>query len=191
MGETAFPYPSQQKKSKKTKLAIVVGVIVLVAIIIGVLLISRQPTKTVENKNVVVTTEPTPTEQPKIDKATVKIQVVNGTGTPGQAGIVVKALEDAGYVSDNIKSSNADKFDNTVTTVSERTNFDEIVNDIVTVLKPTFSDIVINTTKLDDGSAFDIVVLTGGKIEATSSSSNSSITPTSTPTPTLSPTPTP
>lgn len=119
MGEITFPYPSQQNKSKKTKQTIVVGMVVLVAVLIGLLLFIQQSKKTNENKPIVVEKiEPSPTEKPKIDKATVKIQVLNGTGTPGQAGLAVKALEDAGYSTDNIKSSNAEKYDNLTTRIT-------------------------------------------------------------------------
>lgn len=202
MTETAYQSQNQQKNSSKSKLAVIIGLGILIAAIIGGMLYLRPPKKTVEKNNVVITTIPTPTEKPKIDKLTVKIQVVNGTGIAGQAGLVVKALTEAGYSTDNIKSINADKYDNSVTTITGRVNFDEIVNNIADVLKPTFSDIAISSSKLDESSVFDIVILTGGKIattitpsssssSSTSSLSSSSTTPTQTPTPTISPIPTP
>lgn len=203
MEETAFPYPNQQQKSIKTKRAIIIS-FVLLATFIGGFFIFRQPKKTDEKKDVIVEKkEPTPTEKPKIEKSSVKIQVVNGTGTPGQAGIVVKALERAGYNSDNIKTGNAEKFDNSMTTITARADFEEIVNDIKDVLKPTFDKITVVSPKLDEDSEFDIIVVTGGEIfeavtPTTSITSSVSptpsatiITPTSTPSPTLSPTPTP
>lgn len=187
------------------KPVIIFGTILIGAILIGVFFITRQPTKTAESSAVITETPiPTPTEAPKIDKTTVKIQVVNGTGIAGQAGLVVKALTNAGYNADNIKSTNAKTFDNTVTTVTGRTNFDTTVNDVATVLKPTFADIAVSTTKLDDTNAFDIVILTGSTTVATitpasssssstspSSSSSSSTAQTSTPAPTVNPTSTP
>lgn len=189
MEESDYQYQNKQNNRSKSKWAVIIGLVILVAAIIGVMLYMRQPKKTVENNNVVVTTAPTPTEKPKINKSTVKIQVINGTGIAGQAVVVVKALTDAGYSIDNIKSTNADTYNNTITTVTGRTNFDDTVNDIVSVLKPTFSDIAISSSKLDESSAFDITVLTGSKVTATPTST---IAPTSTPTPspTLSPTPT-
>ena len=196
MGETVFPYPSQQNKSNKKKLAIIIGAIVLVIAIVGGVLISQQPKKTVEDKVAVTETPtPSPTESPKIDKATVKIQVINGTGTPGQAGKVIKTLEEAGYSADNIKTGNAEKFDNLSTTITARENFDEIVSNIKEVLKSTFDEIVIGSPRLDASSEFDIVIVTGGKIFETitpTASASSSQSPTSTPTttPTASPTPT-
>jgi len=183
---------------------LIIGIILLAAVLAGVFFLTRKPANTVVNKVVVTQTQsPSPTEMPKIDKTTVKIQVVNGTGVAGQASTVIKALTDAGYNADNIKSTNATIFNNTITTVTGRTNFDVTANDIATILKSNFNNIAVSSAKLDDTNAFDIVVLTGGKMEATitpssssnstsiSSSSSSSTIPTSTPAPTVNPTPTP
>lgn len=192
MEPTAFQYPTQQPKKNKMLPMVVVGA-VLLAVVIGSFLIIRQPKKVEEEKAVVTETkEPSPTPLPKIDKKTVKIQVQNGTGTPGQAGVVVKALEDAGYSADNIKTGNADKFDNLTTSITARDNFEEIVNDIKEVLKSTFEKITVVSPNLESDSEFDIVIVTGGKIfEAVSPTPSVTTTPTSTPTPTLTPTPTP
>jgi len=190
MEESVFPYSSQPKKSNKTMLFIIVAV--LLSALIGWFFITQQPKKTVEVKDVVVEKkEPSPTEKPKIDKKTVKIQVQNGTGTPGQAGLVVKALTDAGYSSDNIKTSNAEKFDNSTNSITARDNFEEIVNDIKTVLGSTFSKITVVSPNLDTASDFDIVVVTGGKIfEAVTVTPTTSVTSSITPTPSLTTTPT-
>ncbi|MFA5770377.1 MAG: LytR C-terminal domain-containing protein [Patescibacteria group bacterium] len=198
MDETFNTFPTQQKKNKILP-TVVVGAVLLAAII-GSYLIIRQPKKIDETKNIVVETkEPTPTEKPKIEKSSVKIQVVNGTGTPGQAGIVVKALEDAGYSTDNIKTSNAEKFDNSTTSITAKDNYEEIVTDIKDSLKSTFDKITVVSPNLDKASEFDVVIVTGGKVfeavtpttSVTSSvSPTSSVTTTPTSTPTLTPTPT-
>lgn len=192
MEETNFSYPSHQpKKNNKTMLFVVIGI--LLAVLIGWFFMTQQPKKTDEVKNDVVVEEKTPTpttEKPKIDKSSVKIQVINGTGTPGQAGIVVKALEDAGYSADNIKTGNAEEFDNSTTSITARDNFEEIVSDIKEVLKSTFDKITVVSPNLDKDSEFDIVVVTGGKIFETVTPTVS-VTVTVTTTPTLTPTPTP
>ena len=203
METAAFSYSNQPKKSNKTVLFVIVGI--LLAVLIGWFFITQQTKNTKEVKNDVVVEEKTPTpttEKPKIEKTSVKIQVVNGTGTPGQAGVVVKALEDAGYSSDNIKTINAEKFDNSVTSITARADFEIIVNDIKDILKSTFDEITVSSSKLDKDSEFDIVVVTGGKIfEAVTPTIKVTVTasptplltttPTSTPNPTSSSTPTP
>ncbi|MFA6533111.1 MAG: LytR C-terminal domain-containing protein [Patescibacteria group bacterium] len=198
MEEAVFPYsnPVQQPKSKKPMTALVISLIVLVALIGGFILM-KQPKKVEEKKDIVVEEKgPSPTEKPKIEKSTVKIQVVNGTGTPGQAGVVVKALESAGYSADNIKTGNAEKFDNATTSITARDNFEEIVNDIKSALGSTFDKITVVSPNLSADSEFDIIVVTGGKafVEATPTASVTiTETPTLSPTatPTLTPTPTP
>ncbi|VVA43790.1 conserved hypothetical protein [Candidatus Roizmanbacteria bacterium] len=164
MEPTAFQYPSQQKKNKVVPM-LVVGCVLLVAVIISFMII-RQPKKPEEKKEAVVveTKTPSPTSRPMIDKKTVKIQVQNGTGTPGQAGIVVKALEDTGYATENIKTGNAEKYDNLITSITAKDGYDEIVIDIKDSLKSTFEKITVVSPNLDKDSEFDIVIVTGGKI---------------------------
>lgn len=195
MDPTFNSFPAQPKKNKILP-GIVVGT-VLLATIVGSYLIINKTKKPDEVKQVVTETkEPSPTPLPKIDKKTVKIQVQNGTGTPGQAGLVVKALTDAGYSTDNIKTGNAEKFDNSTTSITAKDNYEDIVTDIKDSLKSTFDKITVVSPNLDKESEFDVVIVTGGKVfeEATPTTSvTGSISPTSsvTTTPTSSPTPTP
>jgi len=194
MGETVFPYSNQQKKGIKP--AVIIGLAFLIVILIGGYLFFRQSKKTVENKTTVVEKkEPTPTKKPEIEKSTVKIQVLNGTGTPGQASVVVKALEDAGYNPDNIQSSNAVTFDHLTTIITARSNFDERVDDIKTVLKSIFDEITVDSLKLNEDSGFDIVVITGGKIlenlTPTPTDTTPKLSPSPIPSPSSSPTPSP
>jgi len=198
MEPTINSFPTQPKKNNVLPTVVVAAV--LLGAIIGSYLILRQPKKTEEKKEAVVQNiEPTPTEKPKKDKALVKIQVVNGTGTPGQAGEVVESLKDAGYSADNIKTGNAEEFDNTTTTIEARTDFEEIANDIKEVLTASFSEITIEPAKVDSESEFDIIIVTGGKIFATTTpepteptaTPTAQLTTTPTTTPTSTPTPTP
>lgn len=199
MEETISPYSGQQQKSNKILPTIVV-VGVLVAAFAGWFFVT-QPLKTDKTDKkvedvVVEKVEVSPTEKPKIEKTSVKIQVINGTGTPGQAGKVVTALEDAGYNSENIKTGNAEKYDNATTSITARSNYEEIVNDIKNVLKLTFDKITVVSPNLDEDSEFDVVIMTGGEIYETATPTASvtgseSPTPSVTTTPTSSPTPTP
>jgi hypothetical protein len=200
--------PNQPVRSNKKKTVVIISIALVIVVIVGGISIVRQPKKT-ETTQVVVTEnkEPTPTEKPKIDKKTVKIQVLNGTGTPGQAGTAIEALKKVGYNSDNIKADNAKEFNNTITTVAAKTGFEDTASDIKDSLKTIFDEVNIDSLKLDETSEFDIVVTTGGKIFETSPTATvtptgdltpspttnvtSSPTPTSSVTPTLTPTPTP
>ena len=187
MRESTFPYRNRQNKGNMIKSIIFIFLVVVVAALLGMYL-SRPRDTTVKNEVAAEKNVPSPTEKPQIEKSAVKIQVLNGTGTPGQAGIAVKALEGAGYASDNIKTSNADTYDNPVTTVTVRAGFEGIGNDMQAVLKPVFENATVSTSKLSDNGDFDIVVVTGGKIFETATSVPS---PTSSETPTPMPSPTP
>lgn len=202
MDETLNPFPNQPKK-KNMMPAVIVGVVLIIALIASYLIINKSK-KPEDKKDEIVVEEkqPTPTEKPKIDKDTVKIQVINGTGTPGQASLVVKALIDAGYTEDNIKTGNAEEFDNTTTTIEARVNYEEIVKDIENALESTFDSITVKSSNLDSDSEFDVIIVTGGKIfETPTPTKSTSVTntptpdtttqPTSTPTTTATPTPTP
>ena len=195
---------NQQGSNQKKKIPIIIGIVFVVAALVGGILMLRQPKKTDQTKvSVVEKKEPSPTKKPKIDKDLVKIQVLNGTGTPGQAGLAVEALKKAGYNPDNIKAANAEDFDNTVTSITAKDGFDDVASDVKDALKTTFDEIKIDSTNLDEDSEFDIIVTTGGKIyeEATPTTNptNPDVSPTQSPTatitltpsPTSSPTPTP
>ena len=194
MEETLLPYQNPQFKKGKMSGTVWVIISAIAVILIGGFVLSRQQKKEPEVKKdiVVEKKEPSPTEKPKIEKSTVKIQVLNGTGTPGQAGIAVKALEDAGYSSENIKSSNAEKYDQETTTITSRARFEDIATDIKNTLKSKFDEISVASKNLEENSEFDIVVVTGGKLfEEVTATPSATITPISSPSPTSSPTATP
>lgn len=173
--------PSAPKKSKRP--LIIASVVILVALGLGFFLFRKSSS----NKPAQVagtTTEaptPTPTPAPPVDKMTVKIQVLNGTGTPGQATKVAASLKTAGYNPDNIKTGNAPE-NITTSTIAAKAGFESTAADIKTALSADFPDIEVSSTALDASGDFDIVVTTGG---------TKYVAPTATPTPTGSATPTP
>lgn len=181
MEEPDFPYPIQ-KDNSKLKWFVVIS---LAGIgILGGVLFFRQPQK-IEAKKVVV--EPikyrqlsnTPTEKPIRARKDVTIQVLNGTGIPGQAGLIVKALEASGYTLDNIKSGNAKAIGVQTTTITSRADFEEIVAHIRGVLKsmfPVIEDGVSNLNPNED-SGFDVIIITGGDSIANNNTPNPSVTP--------------
>lgn len=194
---------SQSEIGKKKKFPLViVAVIIIIFLLAGFFIFRPFQGGTQTEISPTPSEAPTPTEKPQIDKEKVRIQVVNGTGTPGQAGKVVDLLKEAGYNADLIETGNADEFSSTPTKITARTGFEDAANDIKEVLGKTFDEITIDSTQLEDTSKFDIVIVTGGEEfkeptdtpAPTSTSTTSTPTPTgatSTPTPTKTPTPTP
>ena len=102
----------------------------------------------------------TPTPTPDFDKSSVTVQILNGTGTPGQAGAAKELFTSDGY--SDVETDNAENTDNTTATV----NFSEkipknIQNDIVTMLEKTFKTVSISKKS---SASFDIVVTTGEQL---------------------------
>ena len=101
---------------------------------------------------------PTPTTAPAIDRTTVRIKVLNGSGIPGKASDVKEFLNTKGY--EEILTGNADAFDYETTVVQiKKENNSElqklISQDIASqVPKPTFE-------ALDEDEASDIVIVVG------------------------------
>ena len=180
---------------------IIVAIIIILVLIVGFFIFLQSQTSNQSKITPTPIQEPTPTKKPEIDREKVKIQVLNGTGTPGQAGTAVEALTKAGYIGDNIKSANAGEFDTIETTISAKKGFEEVANDVKEILKETFNDAKVDPNILPELSEFDIVITTGGKKfeEETKPSttpnptisSNISPSPSPTTSPTSTPTPTP
>lgn len=187
MVETVSFNPNQQTEGKKDKTVLSIVILVVIIAIAGGIFMLRQPKKTEQPKvTITVTQGSSPTEKPKIDKNLLKIQVINGTGTPGQAGTVVEALKKAEYNADNITTSNLEEFNSTVTTIEAKDGFDNVVNDIKNILKTSFDKITIDSTPLAKDNEFDIVVTTGGK---KFEEPTSTVSPTQSPTETITLTP--
>lgn len=192
--------PTQPNKKSKRNL-IVIGMIMLAIIIVGFFIFRSSQTSNQTTVTPTPTEAPTPTQKPKIDKSKVRIQVVNGTGTPGQASKVVETLTKAGYSADLIKTGNAEEFSTTPTTITARAGFEDTAQDIKSLLDTTFDKITVKSSSLEESSDFDIVIVTGGdKFEeptATVTPTGTAVSPTptttvsTTPTPTSTPTPTP
>ena len=190
----ATPYPQQQKSGKKKT---IVAVVIFLAIAIAGIFFYQQNQNESQKEQVALENQsPTPTEKPKIAKEDVKIQILNGTGTPGQAGTAAKALEKAGFKSDNIKSDNADDTDHKTTTISAKENFQDIAEEIKDALASDFDNVEVDSSSLDDGNEYDVIVTTGGEKfeeeeEDTTPTPTTEASTTTTPSPTTTQTPTP
>lgn len=194
MEEPDFPYPIQKNNSKLKWFILIsfAGIGIL-----GWTLIFRKPQK-IEAKKIIITPvkyrqlSNSPTVRPIKVKKNVTIQVLNGTGTPGQAGVIVKTLEAAGYNLDNIKSGNAETIGETVTTITSIADFEEIVSDIKDVLKQLYPDIANGKSNHNpnEDSGFDVIIITGGNSIITRNQNPNSmpIVPSDTPSPIVSPT---
>ena len=125
MIETVSYDLNQTGGGNKNKTMMIVIVVVVLIALAGGYFFWQQQSKDAEVKKVMIedkkepTSTPSPTAKP-IDKEKVLIQVLNGTGTPGEAKTAVDALTKAGYKEENIKED----------VIARRRNDDEGTSDV-------------------------------------------------------------
>lgn len=103
------------------------------------------------------TTTQTPTAAPTIDKSTITISVLNGSGVKNSASIVANTLKTAGFT---IKSTgNARSFNYTKTYIYYKTDDVTKANLVKDSLPDRQTEVSKNTSVV--GSAYDIVVVVG------------------------------
>lgn len=135
------------------------------------------------------TTEPTATPQ-AVEKESIKIQILNGTGIAKEASYLQGKLRDLGYT--QIETGNAETEDYEATEVYfSSTVADEVVSEITGQLEKIYESV---KTKTGSTGKYDVKIITGLQKGATPKpTSTKTPTPTSSSTPrsTSSPTPTP
>ncbi len=102
-------------------------------------------------------------EEPKIAKADITIQILNGTGLPGQAGKTGKILEELEY--EKIELGNAETSDYLDTQLIYTDNIPEdYLEEIGDSLKEIYMGIVETPADEDDNINYNIVIITGNVI---------------------------
>lgn len=193
---TESPAPSRdffgQPKPKKSGIAgPLIAVLVLLLLVGGLFLFMKSkssstggsPEPTIEEPTI---TEQTPSPTPSVNKAEIKIKVLNGTGTSGEAGLLKDKLTAAGYT--NVESGNASRQDYTDAQVSFSSDTPGTVKEeIISILKGTYKG-VKETSGVSSG--FNVEVITGLRTGMTAKpSATATSTPTGTPKPSVSPSP--
>lgn len=105
------------------------------------------------------TPEPTPTATPSaVLKSELKISVLNGTGTPGDAGFLKTELEKIDF--EDITAGNADDQTQKITTVVFSKDVSDVVKEEVEdLLKDLYEEVEIETRTVS--TSFDIEITTG------------------------------
>jgi hypothetical protein len=190
--DVGFPQPPVKKRSSLVKVVIlVVGVLLIVGA--GGLFIYKNysgsgakpsPSPTSAGLRVVSTPEPEATQAPtatpeaSVDKSQLKVEVLNGTGIAGDAGLVKRELEKLGYKS--VEAKNADSQNETRTTVTYGGSVSQDdVDEIVKMLEKIYEQVRTRKGSLDGA---DIRVVTGPKKSSgTSATASASASPTASP----------
>ena len=175
--QIGFPNPNMSDKKSNGAIKwiiVVLGVIAIVAA--GIFFIMKTstdsetatatPTPVVDDRlTAVATPEPTATPSPTpsakpVDRSEIKVEVLNGTGTAGDAGLVKSALEDLEIT--EITVGNADEQEETDTTVTYSDKLDlALIDEIVAELEKTFAE--VKTKKGTIAGDFQIRIVTGEK----------------------------
>lgn len=195
----APPQPMREKKKAGKWIPIIV-LLLLVGAAGGWFFIASQKSKEQPTPSPVPFVEPAATEAPEptatpkaVDKKSIKIQVLNGTGTPGEAAYLQGVLKSLGY--SNITVGNSTQQDVTTTKVVFSTSLSkEVTQEITDKLKETYKSVEIKTSSTDKD--FDIEITTGLRKNQTARPASTATpkvsgSPTGTPKATATSTPTP
>ena len=198
---TKVGFPQAQESSKKFNIGPLIIVIIILAILGGGAwyLFGREDTQEV-TEDLTPTPfirESTPTPQEKsIDKDNIRIQVLNGTGLSGAAGLLKSELGKLDYT--DIEVGNANSQTNTATKVTFSKSLSESTREeILKKLESLYKEV---ESAEGTSNEFDVVIITGyptghtptpTKKPTTSPSPSPSVSGTTTPSPTTTSTPTP
>lgn len=107
------------------------------------------------------TPSPSPTPE-EFDRASLSVQVLNGSGVGGAAGDMQSILEDLGYKS--IEVGNADNTDYENVTIQLKSDFEKYFENISSDIE---EDYVVNEDfeTLNDDSEYDVVIIVGSEAE--------------------------
>jgi hypothetical protein len=180
--EVGFPLSQQkEKKNNGTLIFIILGIVILVGGIIFFVTKGKSQSGMVSptpSSGGITINTPVPTETPEAKaKADIKIEVLNGTGTTGDAGYLQGKLKTLGY--SDIEVGNASEQNQTVTVVTFGDSIDEVNKKAIQdELELLYEDVTVKTSTSID---FDASIVTGLKKGQT-------VKPSATATPTASPT---
>lgn len=210
--EVSFPQPrGPEAKSSNAKIIIaVVGIIAIILLggwfILGNSSGSESPSPTPSDgltnfPSPATTATPTPsaTSSPSpVDKSKIKVEILNGTGVPGEASFLQKELEGLGF--EDITAGNADEQSQTETVATYSRELSATVADEITARLGELYE-KVKTRRATVSGDFDLTITTGPRKKTSGATSSptakASASPTATakvtpsPTPTSSPTSTP
>lgn len=199
-----FPQTPQKAKSKTGLLIfIILGIVLLIGA--GIFFIARSGNQAVASPSptsffqvssptpvatAVASPSPVASASPSAaDKKKLTVEVLNGTGVPGEAAYLQGQLKNLGY--EDIKTANASTQDETVTTITfAKSVSDNIQDELEAKLKTLYTEVKVSTSSTLSG--IDIRILTGprkGVSPKPSAAASSSPTSSATPKPSTSPSP--
>lgn len=163
---SAAEFGLSDRKSNKGKNILLFAVVFLLVAIVSALFYffatgSLKFEKPVEEPQVTPTEEPSPTPTPEeFDRAELSVQVLNGSGISGEAGVMQTYLEDLGY--EDIEVGNADNSDFVGVTIQIKEEFEDLAELIDEDLADEYT-VNEDYEILDEESEFDVVIIVGSE----------------------------
>lgn len=198
-GSVGFPQNNPDKP--KSKAGLIIFIILGILLIAGgvIFFLSRRGNASViespspssffdqSQSSPVESSSPLPSASP-VSKASIKIQVLNGTGIPGEASFLQGLLNKAGY--NNVTAGNSDTSGATITEITYGSSVSQAIqSDIETRLKLVYTSIDSNVSSSLTTS--DIKIVTGTRKGAASATPKPSASASATPKPSITPTASP
>lgn len=200
--DVSFPSVKPKKKNKKLTYIIIAVIGVMILGGGGFFLLSSpkfdedanpSPTPFIEPIQRDDSVLPSETEAPapkEIDRASIKVEIQNGTGIPKEASFLQAKLEALGY--EDIDTGNAGDQSATTTKVTFSADLQkEAVDEITKELKDIYEKVTSDTSKSQD---VDVLIITGKRSGVTSppkATTAPKASPTATPKASSSPSPSP
>jgi len=162
-----------EEKGSKSKLLIVFALLIIIGVIVGGFFYyksSVQNKKTSDEPSAPQETEevtPTPTEIPEetsteeIDYSEYSVSILNGSGIPGEAGIVQGLLEELGF--EDIDTGNAESYDYETTEISFKESVPGATFEGIQEVLGGEYTVKLTESTLDEDSSFDIIIIVGIK----------------------------
>lgn len=165
---------SHRRRNQPKKKSLVIGIIaalIIGGVIAGAIFVSQsssgendaQPSPT---PTATSTPNPSPSPEPEAkDLSEYAVQVLNGSGVVGQAGVVRDTLASEGF--EDLDTDNADSYDYEDTEVQVK---DTVPNSVYEVIKTALSDytVIKSKTSLEDDNDFDVIIIVGATKTGTS-----------------------
>lgn len=101
--------------------------------------------------------QPHPTAEPLVDKATVRIEILNGSGIEGQAGKLSNLLQEIGY--SDITTGNIDNSEQRTTITYKKSISKDALAEITDAIKNDFPDPTLQAAS--QSAKYDILITTG------------------------------
>lgn len=193
-GRTDVGFPEVKKETKKSKLPIIVAIVLVLIILaaVGFFVLSK-PSTIEDETNGTIQNSPTPTSEStptptetQLKRSEVSVSVLNGTAISGLAAKAKTVLEKLGY--SEIETGNASKKDYEVTEVKFASSVPTAAKDeILAELNKSFEEI---KTVSGTPSGADVEIITGFPKGHTVTPTTKALTATPKPTGSTTPTPT-